>query len=104
MASKRAITLAFLVLGLGYLPHTALAQSPGLFKDREAVTKELNEKHREKTVGMGLADNGGVLELFTSAGGETWTVLLTMPNGASFVVGTGRNWAGKPIVVKGRQI
>ena len=58
--------------------------------DREAVAKELSEKHREKTVGMGLADNGGVLELFTSEGGETWTVLLTMPNGASFVVGTGK--------------
>ena len=80
------------------------AQTPVLGMDREAVTKELSEKHREKTVGMGLADNGGVLELFTSEGGETWTVLLTMPNGTSFVVGTGKAWAGKPVAPKGHEI
>ena len=92
------------LLGFLCLSHNADAQSAGMVVDREAVAKELSEKHREKTVGMGLADNGGVLELFTSEGGETWTVLLTMPNGASFVVGTGKAWAGKPVTAKGMQI
>ena len=98
------IALVGLLLGSLCLSRSADAQSAGIIVDREAVAKELSEKHREKTVGMGLADNGGVLELFTSEGGETWTVLLTMPNGASFVVGTGKAWAGKPVTAKGMQI
>ena len=98
------IALVGLLLGSIYFSHSADAQSGGIIVDREAVAKELSEKHREETVGMGLADNGGVLELFTSEGGETWTVLLTMPNGASFVVGTGKAWAGKPVTAKGMQI
>ena len=103
-ARKYIIAFVGALLGLFGLSHSADAQSAGIIVDREAVAKELSEKHREKTVGMGLADNGGVLELFTSEGGETWTVLLTMPNGASFVVGTGKAWAGKPVTTKGMQI
>ena len=103
-ARKYIIALVGFLLGSLCLSLNADAQSAGIIVDREAVAKELSEKHREKTVGMGLADNGGVLELFTSEGGETWTVLLTMPNGASFVVGTGKAWAGKPVTTKGMQI
>ena len=103
-ARKYIIALVGSLLGSLCLSHSADAQSDGIIVDREAVAKELSEKHREKTVGMGLADNGGVLELFTSEGGETWTVLLTMPNGASFVVGTGKAWAGKSVTTKGMQI
>ena len=101
---KYIIALVGFLLGSLCLSHNADAQSAGMVVDREAVAKELSEKHREKTVGMGLADNGGVLELFTSEGGETWTVLLTMPNGASFVVGTGKAWAGKSVTTKGMHI
>jgi len=103
-ARKYVFALFGLLLASIGPSNTAIAQSPGLGMDREAVARELSEKHREKTVGMGLADNGGVLELFTSEGGETWTVLLTMPNGTSFVVGTGKAWAGKPVPAKGLQI
>ena len=101
---KYGFVLVGLLLACVSSSHTAVAQPPALGMDREAVAKELSEKHREKTIGMGLADNGGVLELFTSEGGETWTVLLTMPNGTSFVVGTGKAWAGKPVPIKGLQI
>ena len=100
-ARRYVFTLYSLLAVLVIVTTATITPSLVFSMDREAVAKELIEKHREETVGMGLADNGGVLELFTSEGGATWTVLLTMPNGSSFVVGTGKAWAAKDIAPKG---
>jgi len=96
--------LAGMLLGSLAVSTPTVAQTAGVALDRKAVAKELNEKHHEKPVGMGLADNGGVLELFSSEDGETWTMILTMPNGKSFLVGSGKSWAGAPVFTKGSKI
>jgi len=69
-----------------------LAQVAGAPMSRDKVAKELLEKHGEKPTQLGIADNGGVLELFTTKSGSTWTLILTMPNGRSFLVGSGKHW------------
>jgi len=51
-------------------------------------------KTRLKAGGHGLADNGGVLELLTTEDSKTWTIILTMHNGKSFLVGSGKSRAG----------
>ena len=38
---------------------------------------------------MGLASNGGVLEVLSSTSGSTWTILVTMPNGVSCMIAAG---------------
>lgn len=86
----------------GLAKSEAAAQSVPL--DRTKLAKELNEKHAETPIGMGLANNGGVMELFSSEEGDTWTLILTMPNGASFLVGSGESWAGAPLILKGKKI
>ena len=43
-------------------------------------------------MGLGIARNGGIIELFTSKDGATWTLVLTMPNGLSRVVASGKSW------------
>ncbi len=89
-------------------PASAQAMASANGMNRTDVVKELKskhaEKHAEKPVGMGLADNGGLLELFSSEDGETWTLILTMPYGKSFLVGSGRAWAGAPSYFKCRYI
>lgn len=85
-------------------PASAQAMASANGMNRTDVVKELKSKHAEKPVGMGLADNGGLLELFSSEDGETWTLILTMPNGKSFLVGSGKAWAGAPIYIKGSKI
>ncbi|MEE2760445.1 MAG: hypothetical protein VYE18_03265 [Pseudomonadota bacterium] len=58
----------------------------------------------EITVGMGLATNGGIIELFSSPDGATWTLILTMPNGKSITLSAGENWAGAPVNTTGCKI
>ena len=58
---------------------------------RDKFLQVLGPKHGETPVAMGLASNGGVLEVFASVGGS-WTILVTMPNGTSCVVAAGEAW------------
>ena len=70
----------------------------------KSIVKQLLEKHAEKPVGMGIAANGGVVELFTSPDGGTWTLIMTMPNGKSVMLGAGQDWATAPVIAAGRKI
>jgi len=83
--------LAFaLLIGASVSLSPAKAQDAGM--DRDLVINELRKIHAESTIGMGLASNGGVVELFTTMDGSTWTLILTMPDGKSRVIGGGESW------------
>ncbi len=78
--------------------------APGqpLWLDRDKVVEKLGRDYAEQPTAMGLASNGGVIELFTAADGATWTLVLTMPNGSSRLIAAGEGWEeikinGKPL-------
>ena len=96
------LAAAFMIFGSVAFPTPVAAQSAGM--DRALVVKQLREKHLEKPVGMGLATSGGIIELFSSPDGATWTLILTMPNGKSVMLGAGENWAVVPMIATGRKI
>ncbi len=56
------------------------------------VTKRLGSAYSETQVAIGLASNGGVVEVFSTDDGATWTIVMTMPNGMSCVVASGEAW------------
>ena len=60
--------------------------------DRMAALTHLSKKYAEAPVAMGLASNGGVLEVLSNDSGRTWTILLTMPSGMSCMLATGEDW------------
>ena len=62
--------------------------------ERATLIKHLNGKFSEAPVAVGLAANGSVLEVFSSADGNTWTIVLTQPNGATCVMVSGEAWMG----------
>ncbi len=70
---------------------------------RADVVKLLGERYAEVPVSMGLAQNGGIVEIFTTADGATWTIVLTMPNGKSRVIGSGESWT-RVIQLAGRNV
>ncbi len=70
--------------------------------NHEDIKKRLETGYQEVPTGMGLAGNGGVIELFTSEKG-TFTIVLTRPNGMSCLMAVGENWEAvkDPTPVKG---
>jgi hypothetical protein len=67
---------------------------------RADLIKHLEAKYHEAPSAVGLADNGALLEVFSSKSGETWTVTVTMPNGISCMVATGQQWQDVPRVAQ----
>ena len=65
------------------------------------MVKELSSRYAEQPVALGIAATGGVLDVFASGDGSTWTMLLTMPDGSTTVIGEGKNWITVPAKLRG---
>lgn len=78
----------------------ASAQQPACTA-RNDVISHLASKYNEKPVALGLANNGGVIEVITSKGGDTWTIIITMPNGTSCMIAAGEHWENLPKTLLG---
>lgn len=64
---------------------------------RSAFIERLWDKYGETPVGQGLTNpNNQLMELFTSKDGGTWTLLLTLPNGCTRIIGVGKDWRAVP--------
>lgn len=63
---------------------------------RESIVQALDGKYEERRIGAGLQPGRGVVEVYASESGS-WTLLLTLPNGAACILGAGEAWADDPL-------
>lgn len=85
----------FLVLLALLIPVPAVAQSACMPHDEMADL--LDRKYFEQPVYAGLESSGRLLELFATADGGTWTLIMTTPRGLACAVASGLEWqAAKP--------
>ena len=82
-------TMLALVSLLG-VQSSASAQS--VCASHAEVLKQLGSAYSEAQVAIGLASNGGVVEVFSTDDGSSWTIVMTMPTGRSCVVASGEAW------------
>lgn len=62
---------------------------------RDAIVKNLEQTYSEESVAIGLASNGGLIEVFASPSGS-FTIILTQTNGFSCVMATGEDFEPRP--------
>jgi hypothetical protein len=89
----RLISPLFAIWALA-LPLAAAKAEPAC-GHRADVLKELSERYKEAPVALGLANNGSLLEVRSSDGGTTWTIIVTSPDGMSCLVAAGEDWQAK---------
>jgi hypothetical protein len=65
------------------LPLPAMAAGNMACSQRDDVLHQLGDKYKEAPSAVGLANNGGLIEVLTSDNGATWTIIVSMPNGTS---------------------
>lgn len=90
--------LSMATLGILASISPANAQQTPLCTERAAVVSQLSTEYSERPVAMGIANNGGVLEILSSGAGQSWTIILTMPNGVTCMVAAGESWERLPVV------
>ncbi len=62
---------------------------------------DLASKHEETPVGAGIAANGNLFQVYSSATKGGWTLLFTTPQGRHCVIASGQGWETLPVVVTG---
>lgn len=85
-------TILALSLGVGAtLTMTLPAQSQSNnCAPREAVVGRLSESYGESRQSIGLAAGNRVVEMYASPETGTWTLLMTLPDGLTCILGAGQ--------------
>lgn len=91
--SRSAFACASLILSLLALP-AAAQQTP--CTHRPTVVDHLASEYAETPVAIGLASNGGVVEVLSSPKSGSWTMIITLPNGSTCMIAAGENWEIMP--------
>lgn len=101
-------TVLGILVGAVMLITNAMASKPAgaqevqmIWAERAVVVEQLEKKYTEIPRALGVTSDGSILELFSAPNGETWTLVVTLPNGMSRVVASGDNWISRTLPPKG---
>ncbi len=59
---------------------------------RDSVISLLASKYKEAPVALGVTNTGGLVEVLSTGDGNTWTIIVTTPQGMSCLVAAGEGW------------
>lgn len=70
----------------------AEAETGGACDRRDAVLGLLADRYSEAPIALGVTSGGSLIELLTDARGDTWSIVVTSPEGESCLVLSGQGW------------
>jgi hypothetical protein len=89
----RSLTTLLTAAVLAAFSWPALAQPTGPVCGAHAeIAGKLAESYREKRIGYGILADGRLLEMYSAAGGETWSLVVTWTSGMSCLMAVGQSW------------
>ena len=77
--------------GLAIVSTSAVAAQPQC-DQRDSVLQVLQQKYKEQPIALGVTHNGGLVEVLTTGNGNTWSIIVTTPQGMSCLVAAGEGW------------
>ncbi|MCE8520708.1 hypothetical protein KBY24_05650 [Ruegeria pomeroyi] len=87
MMIKMTMGLSLMALAAGQLQAQGNNCAP-----RQMVLDQLAQKYGEARRGIGLVQQGSVMEVFASDETGTWTITVTLPNGMTCMVASGQSY------------
>ncbi len=81
-----------LVLGATLVLASSFAFAAPQCNSRGQVLELLSETYSEAPVAVGVTNNGGLVEVLSTGDGNTWSIIITSPQGMSCLVAAGEGW------------
>ncbi|MEM7224645.1 MAG: hypothetical protein AAF495_16820 [Pseudomonadota bacterium] len=81
-----------LLLGAVFAIYSTSALAQTQCNDRDSVIALLASKYKEQPVALGVTNTGGLVEVLSTDKGDTWTIIVTTPQGLSCLVAAGEGW------------
>jgi hypothetical protein len=81
-----------LVLGAAFVLASSSAFAAPQCNSRDKVLEFLSEKYSEAPSAIGVTNNGGLVEVLSTGDGNTWSIIITSPQGMSCLVAAGEGW------------
>ncbi len=85
--------MLFAVAGI-LVSSVAMAQVP--CDQRDKIVEWLAVKYKEAPIATGISSTGSLIEVLSTHDGETWTLIVSSPDGNSCLIGSGQGWRAKP--------
>ncbi len=63
---------------------------------RDEIFEWLAVKYKEAPIATGVSNNGRLIEVLSTHDGDTWTLIVTSPDGNSCMIASGQGWRAKP--------
>ncbi len=63
---------------------------------RDNVLGHLAEKYKEVPIAIGVTNRGGLVEVLSTGDGNTWTIIISSPDGEACMVAAGEGWRVLP--------
>jgi hypothetical protein len=83
-----------LAVALFLVSSAAMAQVP--CGQRDNIVKWLAANYKEAPIASGVSSKGSLIEVLSTRDGDTWTVIVTSPDGTSCLIASGQGWRAKP--------
>lgn len=96
--------VATLLAGPAVVPVQSQIPAQSVCAERHVLLSSLEREYSENPTAIGLASNGSIIELLTTPDGQTWTILMTRPDGTSCVIAAGEAWESLPEVAGGQPL
>ncbi len=93
--AKRTMYSMMLFAVAGFLVSSvAMAQVP--CGQRDKIVEWFAVKYNEAPIASGVSSTGSLIEVLSTHDGETWTLIITSPDGNSCMIASGQGWRAKP--------
>ncbi len=80
------------LLGAALAVFSSAAMAQSQCNKRDNVISLLANKYKEAPVAVGVTNTGGLVEVLSTGDGNTWTIIVTTPQGMSCLVAAGEGW------------
>ena len=96
--------LLVIAVFVGFTAYLAAAAQAASCETRDKITAQLNDIYGESRLGMGIAGETSIFEVWTSDATGSWTILETTLDGLTCVIAVGEGWIDEEPMLAGEAL